>query len=97
MTDVQFEEEKFNYNYYTMRQQENKFTLTGFLIKKGIAQNEKQANVMLLVCSITLLCISFFLLLSRSRNNLDTVSYDIPDEIVISFPADIQEAIYKKK
>ncbi len=94
MNDVQFEEENFNNNYYTMKQQQS-FSLSNFLIQKRIAKDEKQANAILLIVAIGLLVMSSFLFINGSRSNLDTVTYDIPDEILISFPKDIQDAIYK--
>lgn len=93
MEQVQFEEENINFNY-NMQQKKQGFSFPGFLLKKGIAKNEKQANVILLVLAILFLFISM-LLIKKSVGGIkqSSVNLEISKEVFDRLPTKVQEVI----
>lgn len=97
MNGVEFEQDNINYNY-NMQQRVKSSSFANFLLKKGIAKNERQANAIMLSIGIIFLLISI-VLIANSLKKSDTISADISitDTVLDRLPVRIQQAIIKNR
>lgn len=97
MSEVEFEQDNINYNY-NMQKRVQSSSFANFLLKKGIAKNEKQANVIMLSIGIIFLLISIILITNSLRSG-DTLSagIEITDTALDRLPVQIQEAIIRHR
>lgn len=93
MEGVQFEDN--NIDTYMKHHVVKKPTIATFLVKKGIASNEAQANVMLLVIAVLFLAISAFLFTASTKKADTTPTYEISNELLNRMPENVRESIKK--
>ncbi len=68
-----------------------------FLIKKGIAKNEKQANAILLIFATCLLLLDIGLFIRGTKSYADNVVYDLPYDVIENLPEQAQNMILNQK
>jgi hypothetical protein len=84
MEGVEFEQD--NIDFTMKRNIKEPATFSTFLVKKGIAANEGQANVILLILGLVLLTISVFLVMSSLKSPSDEVEYQISEQVSRRLP-----------
>lgn len=93
MEGVQFEDN--NIDIYMKQHIAKKPTIATFLVKKGIASNEAQANVMLLVVAVIFLALSAFLFTASAKRGNITPTYQISNELLNRLPQNMKDSIKK--
>ncbi len=97
MEGVEFEQDKENYNFIRATRVETGSSFTRFLLRKGLARDERQANAVLLICASIFIIITIILLIISRKSDLDNVIYDLPDNVIINLPEKAQNMIYDQK
>lgn len=97
MEGIEFEQDKENYNFIRATRVQTGSSFARFLIKKGLAKDEKQANLILLICASLFIIITIILLIISRKSDLDNVIYDLPDDVIINLPEKAQNMIYDQK
>lgn len=93
MEGVQFEDN--NIDTYMKKHITRKPSIATFLVSKGIASNEAQANVMLLVVAVIFLGLSAFLFTSSTKQANTEPQFQIPDELLNRLPQNMKDSIKK--
>jgi hypothetical protein len=96
MSDVQFEEE-FNYYNYNNMQKNSQSKLLAFLLNKGIAKNEKQANAILIIATACMILISAFLFIKSINGSNSVATFELSEDVINRLPQKVQDAISNKK
>ena len=93
---VEFPEEKFDAggNDYVVKKTP---TMVKWVMKTGIAKDEKQANIILIVIAILFLALSLYIFANTGSNQKGTAGAlyieDIPEEELKDIPPEILETI----
>lgn len=68
-------------------------TFVMFLIKKGIANDERQAKAILLIFAICLLLLDVGLFIKGTKSYADNVVYDLPYDVIENLPEQARSTI----
>ncbi len=76
MEGVQFNEDHFAQKPSLSASQQGKSKMAAFLVKAGLAKDDNQGNIILIVCAVLFLAISLYLFLKPDSNSTVSKPFD---------------------